>query len=61
MKDEDMADMGENPDGTEIDLSNYIFDDRVLFTLKRTQSDDGDGATEDGGIIISTVDPKSVE
>ena len=54
MKDEDMADMGENPDGTEIDLSNYIFDDRVLFTLKRTQSDDGDGATEDGGIIIST-------
>ena len=54
MKDEDMADIGENPDGTEIDLSNYIFDDRVLFTLKRTQSDDGDGATEDGGIIIST-------
>ena len=54
MKDENMADMGENPDGTEIDLSNYIFDDRVLFTLKRTQSDDGDGATEDGGIIIST-------
>ena len=54
MKDENMTDMGENPDGTEIDLSNYIFDDRVLFTLKRTQSDDGDGATEDGGIIIST-------
>ena len=54
MKDENMADIGENPDGTEIDLSNYIFDDRVLFTLKRTQSDDGDGATEDGGIIIST-------
>ena len=54
MKDEDMADIGDNPDGTETDLSNYIFDDRVLFTLKRTQSDDGDGATEDGGIIIST-------
>ena len=32
-----------NPDGTENDLTNFIYDDRMLLTLKKTNAADGDG------------------
>ncbi len=49
------ADFGKNPDGTENDLENYVYDDRVLLTLKNTQSDSGDGIDDSGtqGIVLN--------
>lgn len=47
---EDFGDpnFGKNPDGTENDLENYVYDDRVLLTLKNTQEDGGDGIDDSG-------------
>ena len=49
------ADFGKNPDGTENDLENYVYDDRVLLTLKNTQSNSGDGIDDSGtqGIVLN--------
>ena len=49
------ADFGKNPDGTESNLENYVYDDRVLLTLKNTQSDSGDGIDDSGtqGIVLN--------
>lgn len=56
MKHEEFAgdDWNKNPDGTENDLTNFIYDDRVLFTLKFTQEADGDGVDDDGSVVLNT-------
>ena len=49
------ADFGKNPDGTESNLENYVYDDRVLLTLKNTKQDGGDGIDDSGtqGIVLN--------
>lgn len=46
-----------NTDGTENTLENFVFDGKVLLTLKNTQSYFGDGIDDTGstGIVINTV------